>query len=312
MLKHIGKLFLIKPENLEENGAIYRDFDFSNFIFFSNHFEEDFNYYISTLKEKTDLKFLAVDQEGGRVCRIKGEYTSPLEIAKKYLNEGEEVVRDWAEKIALAVKNKGLNLNLSPCVDLSDDSAEEFLKSRTFGSDPELVKKLASIFIAEHEKKRIFTCLKHFPGLKNVKVDPHKELPEIEKFYKENLIPYEYLIERENINFIMTTHIVVKELDSKPATFSSAITNILRKRLNYKGAILTDDLNMGALKNWELQERIILSLAGGHNLLIYCGNFENLIMALEDIKNELEKSSVLRERIKESMFILDKIERISK
>jgi beta-N-acetylhexosaminidase len=312
MFKNIGKLFLIKPEDLEENGAIYRELNFSNFIFFSNHFEEDFDYYISTLKEKTHLRFLAVDQEGGRVCRIKGEYASPLEVAKKYLSEGEEVIRSWAEKIAFAVKNKGLNLNLSPCVDLSDDSAEDFLKSRTFGNDPELVKKLAQIFIAEHKKRGIFTCLKHFPGLKDVKIDPHKELPKVENFYKENLIPYEYLIERENINFVMTTHLIVKELDSKPATFSSAITDILRKRLNYRGAILTDDLNMGALKNWELQDRIILSLASGHNLLIYCGNFENLIKALEDIKNELEKSLVLREKIKESMFILDKIERTNK
>jgi len=105
----------------------------------------------------------------------------------------------------------------------------------------------------------------------------------------------------------MTTHLVVEEIDTKPATFSSHMVKILRNNLNYKGAILTDDLNMEALKNWELQERIILSLASGHNLLIYCGNFDNLVYALEDIKSELEKSLVLKEKIKESLFILENI-----
>lgn len=308
MFKYIGKLFLIKPENLEEKVTLYKELNFSNFIFFKEHFEEDLNYYISSLKGKIKLRFLAVDQEGGRVCRIEGEYASPSEIAKKYLKEGEKIVRTWAESIAHSVKRKGLNLNLAPCVDLADETAEEFLKERTFGKDPKLVKELAYIFITEHKKEGVFTCLKHFPGLKDVKTDPHKELPFKETLDEESLYPYKYLFEEEKIDFIMTTHLCINGIDPKPATFSSKIINILRKDLNYKGAILTDDLNMGALKDWELQERIILSLASGHNLLIYCGSFDNLTFALEDIKNEIEKSLVLRERIEESLFIFNKIE----
>ncbi|MCD6489128.1 MAG: glycoside hydrolase family 3 protein [Thermodesulfobacterium sp.] len=308
MFKDIGKLFLIKPENLEEKVNLYKELNFSNFIFFKEHFEEDFDYYISFLKRKINSRFLAVDQEGGRVCRIEEKYASPLEIAKKYLKEGEKIVSAWAKSIANSVKRKGLNLNLAPCVDLADETSEEFLKGRTFGKNPKLVKELAYIFITEHKKEGVFTCLKHFPGLKDVKTDPHKELPLKETLDEESLYPYKYLFEEEKIDFIMTTHLCIKEIDSQPATFSSKIINILRKDLNYKGAILTDDLNMGALKNWELQERIILSLASGHNLLIYCGGFDNLAQALEDIKSEIEKSSVLRERIKENFSIFDKIE----
>ncbi len=307
MFKKIGKLFLIKPENIKENINIYKDLSFVNFIFFKEHFEKDFDYFLSNLKEKLNLKFLAVDQEGGRVCRIEGDYEAPLEIAKKYIKEGEKVVETWAKKIANSVKKYGLNLNLSPCVDLADKDSEEFLRERTFGKDPNLVEKLSHIFIKEHKKEKIFTCLKHFPGLKDVKIDPHKELPFKEKIDKESLYPYESLLEKEKINFIMTTHLVIEEIDTKPATFSSNMVKILRNNLNYKGAILTDDLNMGALKNWELQERIILSLASGHNFLIYCGNFNDLVYALEDIKKELEKSLILKEKIKESLFILENI-----
>jgi beta-N-acetylhexosaminidase len=307
MFKKIGKLFLIKPENIKENITLYKELSFANFIFFKEHFEEDFDYFLSNLREKLELKFLAVDQEGGRVCRIEGDYDSPLEIAKKYKKEGEKVVENWAKKIANSVKKYGLNLNLSPCVDLADEDAKEFLRERTFGKDPNLVEKLAYIFIKAHKKEKIFTCLKHFPGLKDVKIDPHKDLPFKERIDKESLSPYEKLLEKEKINFIMTTHLIIKEIDTKPATYSSNIIKILRNNLNYRGAILTDDLNMGALKNWELQERIILSLASGHNLLIYCGNFDNLVYALEDIKSELEKSLVLKEKIKESFFIFENI-----
>lgn len=307
MFENIGNLFLIKPENLEENISIYKDLNFSNFIFFREHFKEDFNYYLSKLKEKINLRLLAVDQEGGRVCRIEEELSSPLEIAKRYLKEGEKVAKDWAKKVANSVKRYRFNLNLAPCLDLADEQAEEFLRERTFGKDPELVKKLAHIFIEEHKKENVFTCPKHFPGLKEVKIDPHKELPIIKNISKESLIPYEYLIEKGEISFVMTTHLMVEEIDTKPATFSQDVLNILRKNLNYKGLILTDDLNMGALKYWSIQERIILSLASGHNILIYCGGFGDLIYALEDIKSEVEKSSVLKERIKESLFILDKV-----
>ena len=309
MFKNIGQIFLIKPNNLNiEEISFYKELNFINFIFFEKHFEEDFYYYLSILKEKFNPRFLAVDQEGGRVCRIKEDFISPLEISKKYLKEGERVVKEWAEKIALSLKKYHLNLNLAPSVDLADESAEEFLKGRTFGKNPTLVKELAYLFIVEHKREGIFTCIKHFPGLKDVKTDPHKELPSKEKIDKESFIPYEYLLKKNETKFVMTTHLTVNELDSKPATFSSKILNILREKLNYKGVILTDDLNMGALKKWELQERIILSLVSGHNLLIYCGNWNDLVLALEDIKSEIEKSSVLKERIRESLFILDKIE----
>lgn len=307
MFKRIGQLFLIKPEISEENISIYKDLNFSNFIFFKEHFQGDFSSLIHILKEKINSKILAVDQEGGKVCRIEGGYASPLEIAKRYKEEGEKVVREWAREIATSLKKHSLNLNLAPCVDLADENTEEFLKGRTFGKDLEVVKKLAYIFVIEHKKEGIFTCLKHFPGLKDIKIDPHEELPFKETLDKETLSPYEYLIAKEKVDFIMTTHLCISEIDSNPATFSSQIVNILRKKLDYKGAILTDDLNMNALKYWELQERIILSLASGHNFLIYCGKFENLINALEDIKGEIEKSAVLREKIKESWFIFDKI-----
>lgn len=308
MLKKISSLFLIKPEDLnQEELSFYKEYGFKNFILFKEHFKEDFTLYLSYFKEKLKASLLATDQEGGRVCRIEGNFLSPLEIAKKYQKEGEKCVRKWAKEIALSLKRYHLNLNLAPSLDLADESAEEFLKGRTFGKNKNSVEKLAYIFIEEHKKEKIFTCLKHFPGLKDVKIDPHEELPFKENLDKENLDVFSSLLEKTCSPFIMTTHIVIKEIDLKPVTFSEKIVSLLRKNLNYKNVILTDDLSMKALSFWELQERIILSLASGHNILIYCGKWYDLGAALEDIESEINKSLILREKIKESFSVLEKI-----
>ncbi|WP_038057551.1 glycoside hydrolase family 3 N-terminal domain-containing protein [Thermodesulfobacterium hydrogeniphilum] len=305
MFKNTGQIFLIKSFDLSlEEKSFYKDLNFKHFIFFKEHFKRDFRAYLENLKQNLNLGFLAVDQEGGRVCRIDGDFKSPLEIASLYQEKKDEnIVRSWAKKIAETVKNYNLNLNLAPCVDLADEKVEDFLRNRTFGKDPDLVKRLAKIFIEEHKKQSIFTCIKHFPGLKDIEIDPHKELPFKERLDKESLKVFKFFI-KKNMSFIMTTHILIKEIENIPVTFSEKMISFLRKKLNYKGLIFTDDLNMGALNKWELQERIILSIASGHNILIFCGYWENLAQAIFDIKSELEKSQILKERLKESLFVL--------
>jgi beta-N-acetylhexosaminidase len=304
MFKNFGLLFLIKPpdELDQESLEFFKDLNFKNFIFFKEHFEEG-NEVIRSLKENIKVKLLAVDQEGGRVCRIKGNFASPLEVAKKYLKtQDKNVVKEWAKSIALTLKKYELNLNLAPCVDLAEESAEEFLKSRTFSSDPEIVKKLAQIFIKEHEETGVFTCIKHFPGLKEVKIDPHIDLP-FKISFDENLKVFENLIKDCGIRFLMTTHLVIREVDINPVTFSEKVVKFLRKEFGYRGFILTDDLNMGALKKWELEERIILGVVSGHNLLIYCGDLKFFIKAFFNIKSEIEKSKIIREKVQETLFL---------
>ncbi|MFN4132290.1 MAG: hypothetical protein ACK4GE_04335, partial [Caldimicrobium sp.] len=101
MFKNLGKFFLVKPEALApEEIAFYREFNFENFIFFKVHFEKDFREYLEVLKCKLPfLKLLAVDQEGGRVIRIPGDFEAPFEIAQKCEKEGKEILTLWAKKI---------------------------------------------------------------------------------------------------------------------------------------------------------------------------------------------------------------------
>ncbi|WP_168194320.1 glycoside hydrolase family 3 protein [Thermodesulfobacterium sp. TA1] len=299
---------MVKPQDLStEERELYRDLKFVNFIFFKEHFQGDFQEILTRLKSLGELGFLAVDQEGGRVCRIPGDFASPLEISLAYQKSGDiSLVKNWAKSLAKAVIEKGLNLNLAPVVDLVGAEAEEFIRSRTFGKDPELVKLLGEVVISEHKKLRCFTCVKHFPGLDEVNIDPHKALPQKEKVSQPSLEVFRFFAEKE-APFLMTTHLVVKTLEDFPVTFSSKAVKMLREQLGFKGGIVTDDLNMGALGSWELAERIILSLASGHNLLIFCGSLNELASCLFDIKTEIEKSPTLKARLSESLYLLNRL-----
>jgi len=305
--KNIGKFFLVKPPLRvnEEVFEILKDLSFDKYILFKEHFKEPWE------DEETIRKLarvLAVDQEGGRVCRIEGNFSSPLEVGKRFESTGnEEEVKLWAESIAKALKYRRLNLNLAPVVDLEDESAEEFLRERTFSKSPDVVKSCGKIFVLIHEKFGIKTCLKHFPGLKGVKVDPHLNLPIAKEVSKDNLQVFFDLIKLEK-SCVMTTHLVIKSFDELPVTFSQKWIDFFRKTSNFKGVILSDDINMGALNSWELEEVILNTFASGHNLITFCGELLNLVKALFNLKKELENSKVLKEKLKESGFILRNFE----
>ncbi len=302
---------MVKPGTLSsEELEFYKDFSFSHFIFFKKHFQIDFKDYLNRLKKAVpSLGFLAVDQEGGRVCRIAGDFVSPREASLLWEKEGKQAFLKWASAIAESLLKKGLNLNLAPCVDLGDENTPEFLKSRAFDSKPEIVAQRAKAFIEVHIKHRLLNCIKHFPGLREVEIDPHKFLPKKENVLEVDIYPFKQLLKERELSFVMTTHLIVTQWDNIPVTFSLRAVEVLRKEIGFKGLIFTDDLNMGALNKWELGERIILALASGHNILVYCGNIEDLIKIFDDLRKELYSSSVLRERIKEAIFILNKASR---
>ena len=297
MFKKIGSLFLIKPGSpvSSEELEFYEDLGFNKFILFKEHFLED------AFPEKLrDLGgIFAVDQEGGRVCRIPGNFLSPLEAAKLW-SEKKEEFRTWVNTIVKALLKYRIKLNLAPCVDLADETAPEFLRTRTFSKTKDLVIRLAKVFIKTHREKGILTCIKHFPGLKGVSIDPHVKLPKKKCVDKESLEVFSKILEEEE-TFVMTTHLVVEEFDPLPVTFSEKWIRFLREKLSYQGVIFTDDLDMGGAKVFEFEECILRAFASGHDVLIFCGNWERLCEALFEIKKELESSRVLRKNLEISL-----------
>ncbi|NLO19168.1 MAG: glycoside hydrolase family 3 protein [Ignavibacteria bacterium] len=260
---------------------------------------------------KTPL-FISIDQEGGLVNRLKGEYGFPQTVSQKTLGDlnREDETRYWASITANCLSEMGFNLNFAPAVDLEINPENPVIgkKERSFSSNPEIVTKHAEIIIEGHKKKNIICCIKHFPGHGSSLEDSHFGMVDVSKLWNEiELIPYKKLISLKQVDMIMTAHIFNKNLDEKyPATLSKNIlTGMLRESLAFNKVIMTDDLAMKAIsQNFGLEKSIELAINAGADILLFANNsgFDQDIAkkAISTIKKLLKAGKISEERIEES------------
>jgi beta-N-acetylhexosaminidase len=220
--------------------------------------------------------FIAVDQEGGVVARLKDRYGFPASVSAAYLGEKNDpaLTRSSADAMAATLKEYGFNLNLAPVVDLNTNPANPVigLKQRSFSNDPALVTTHASEFIKSHHRQQIVTCLKHFPGHGSSRDDSHLGLVDVTRFWNEDeLLPYQDLIGQGLGDMVMTAHTFNTRLDPDyPATLSkSTIDGLLRKRLGFEGVVVSDDLYMGAIiRHYSYETAVEKAINAGVDLLI--------------------------------------------
>ena len=196
--------------------------------------------------------FIAVDEEGGRISRLpKG---SPRFPSGKALGERGDPDYSFTvgQEIGTALAAFGFNMNFAPVLDIFSNPQNEVIGDRSFGDNPEIVSKLGTAMMRGLQSKNIIPVVKHFPGHGDTRMDSHIDLPVVEHG-RERLDGFEFVPFKEAIDSgaeaIMTAHIMYPELDpEKPATMSGKIlTDILRHDLGFKGLIITDDLEMGAI-----------------------------------------------------------------
>lgn len=218
---------------------------------------------------KYDLK-ISTDQEGGYASWILADFPSPEEWSKMPLKNFERDVREMAKKL----KDLGLDINFAPCVDICFGNENEVIckKKRSFGKDPEVVAEYSLRFFKIMKEEGISSCAKHFINQARAKEDPHRELPvsdcgllELEK----DFLPYKVLI-KNGIDYIMAGFIRYEKISEYPVLFSKFfLKEILRKKLSFKGKIITDDLLMGGIKKYHsLKESIELSFKAGCDLAL--------------------------------------------
>jgi beta-N-acetylhexosaminidase len=220
--------------------------------------------------------FLAVDQEGGTVTRIKVEPPLPsgLEIGgSSDVTLAEAIGRQTGQLLSLL----GFNMNLAPVLDLNDPRKDSFLGTRSFGIDPDYVGQLTGGYVKGLLASGIIPTAKHFPGHGTVNGDSHQSLPvsnlSRDDLLKTHLRPYFHLTKEYNhSSAIMAAHIVYSKIDSdRPATFSKAIIDgILRKEIGYDGIVMTDDIQMAAasLDHKPIGERAILAIEAGVDMMM--------------------------------------------
>lgn len=215
--------------------------------------------------------FLAVDQEGGFVNRLKS-LNGPLPSNKRVsLLLSEEKASELYSLQAAQMKLLGFDMNLAPVVEVCTEKNQDFLGERSFGNEEE-VQKYGNNCIQSYEKNGISTVLKHFPG--NSNTDPHTGLPEIDISKEELnqvLTSWEKLLE-SNPSAVLMSHARTSALDSEnPACLSKVwISDILRNQMNYEGLIISDDIFMGALKknNYPPEKAVVMAIDAGIDLIM--------------------------------------------
>lgn len=258
--------------------------------------------------------FISIDQEGGRVNRLKDKYGFPRSITAAAMASAPTLdsVRFYAEATASTLAGLGININFGPVVDLASNPDNPIIAKygRAFSNNEDTVTLFAKEFIKQHRKYGVLTSLKHFPGHGSSKDDTHLGIADVTNTWEEReLKPYEALIDSGYVDAIMTSHIVNRKLDKKghPGTLSSDIlTGILRQRLNFNGVVFTDDMQMHAItKHYGLEEAIRLALNAGVDIMTFSNNIQGsdvrTVDKVHSIVKDLVKKGVVQEaRIDES------------
>jgi len=250
--------------------------------------------------------FICIDQEGGKVNRLKEKYGFTRSITAAAIGKyaSMDSVRFYAEATAATLAGLGFNVNFAPTVDfaINKDNTVIVKPERSYSSDPDTVIMMAKEVIKEHRKFGVITSLKHFPGHGSSKADTHFGVADVTNTWSEReLKPFKVLIDEGYADGIMTSHIVNKNLDAKglPGTLSKDILDgILRKKLGYGGVVFSDDMQMHAIsKNYGLEETIRLAINAGVDIMCFSNNIQGSDVRTVDKVHDIIKMMVARGEI---------------
>jgi beta-N-acetylhexosaminidase len=204
----------------------------------------------------------------------------------------------------------GINLNLAPVVDLNTNAANPIIAryQRSFGADPALVSRLSAAFVQAHHQQGVLCCLKHYPGHGSSIADSHRGLVDVsDTWTREELQPYFDLIQAGLADSIMTAHVFNTRLDPHfPATLSnSTIDGLLRRELGYDGVVISDDMQMGAIRrNYGYEDAVLAAVDAGVDILAIANNsiFEEDVASrtVQILQRAVEQGRVSRARIGQS------------
>ena len=268
---------------------------------------------------------ISVDQEGGRVNRLKPAYGFPPSYSQYYLGttlNNLEFTHACAETTAQTLQAAGINLNLAPVVDLNVNPDNPIIGyyERSFSADPDIVTDHALEVIRAHHEYGVLTTLKHFPGHGSSTGDSHQGFVDVTDTWSEiELEPFRNIIQAGVCDVVMTAHIFNAHLDPDyPATLSHpTITGILRDQLGWDGVVITDDMGMGAITQYYgFETAIELAVEAGADILAYANNspvFDPTIpaRAFQVIKglvgNEVIKSSRIDQSYRRIMRLKERL-----
>ena len=290
----LGQLLLTGvpgPELDPDTAARFRKLQPGGFILFSRNIKspEQLRKLIDDLRDLSEIEpFITIDQEGGRVSRLREIGNEPPNAQQFREKNDLDLIETHGKLTGQILRMFGFNLDLCPVLDISfDDEADNSLKGRCWGSTAKEVIDKASVFNHAMRKAGVLSSGKHFPGYAAAEVDPHHELPVIDKTLEEmeadELKPFRALL--PDLDSIMTCHSHYPCWDADrprwPASLSkNIIGQFLRNQLAYDGLVMTDDLDMGAILNEvTFEDTIKACIEAGNDLAMICHRIDMVEIA---------------------------------
>ncbi len=268
---------------------------------------------IATLQDTATMPLLvAVDQEGGRVARLKPAHGFAPTPSHAELGIRDDLQATYAagKNVAATLAEMGINTNLAPVVDLcvNPDNPVIARLERCFSDQPDLVIRHAQQFVQAHQDHGVISVIKHFPGHGSSQTDSHLGFVDVSASWTPaELSPYVGLFRSGGVHAVMTAHVFNANLDADhPATLSHpTITGILRNQLDFDGVVISDDLQMGAItEHYGLEQAVRLALEAGVDILLFGNNLDydpEIVSRVTDMIRDLVATGVISEgRIDES------------
>jgi beta-N-acetylhexosaminidase len=283
--------------------ALAREWDLGGVVIFARNIEEpeqvaELTFDLERLVHEVPL-WVAVDQEGGRVARLKAPFTEWPSMAALGRCGDTGLAERFATALAGELSAVGVTLDFAPVLDLQQDGGHAVIGDRALASDPAEVGRLGRVIVDALQRHGVAACGKHFPGHGDACADSHQELPIIdhppERLREHEMAPFRAAIEA-NVAAVMTAHVLYPSLDNThPATMSPTIVGgILRLELGHQGLIVTDDLDMGAITQLEsVEQAAVRAIAAGCDTVLVCGDsVERHVAVLEAIIHAVEEGEL--------------------
>jgi beta-N-acetylhexosaminidase len=285
--------------------SLAREFDLGGVILFSRNIEAPEQ--VAELSAESELlgrtspAWVSVDQEGGRVARLKAPFTKwpPMATLGRAGADAERLAERFAKALAQELLAVGITLDYAPVLDIHTNPKNPVIGDRAFAERAEDVARLGRVIIRTLQGAGLAACGKHFPGHGDTSTDSHLELPLVEhapdRLRAIEFEPFRAAI-AEQVAFIMTAHVLVPSLDgTRPATLSPDIVQeILREELNFEGVILSDDLEMKAVSaQYEVPESAVEAIVAGCDAVLVCsGNVDLQGRTLEALVRAVESGRI--------------------
>jgi beta-N-acetylhexosaminidase len=257
--------------------------------------------------------WVSIDQEGGRVARLKEPFTRWPPMAVLGRAKSDALAERFGRALARELRAVGITLDYAPVLDIHTNPKNPVIGDRALAEKAEDVARLASAIIRALQTEGVAACGKHFPGHGDTSTDSHLELPLVEhppdRLRAVEFEPFRAAI-REQVAFLMTAHVLVPALDEqRPATLSPAIVQrLLREELGYDGVILSDDLEMKAVSaHTPVPAAAVQAIqAGCDGVLVCSGDVDLQAATLEALVKAVETGDISRPRLDETMKRLTK------